>query len=99
MTDANTGVDNLFDEITSLSKKCKFVNCTHVHEPGCEVLSALKSGELDRDKYANFVNLKKETKHYKMTKLEKKEKDRQFGKFIKKAKTEFKKLSYKDYFE
>lgn len=97
MTDANTGVDNLFDEITSLSKKCKFVNCTHVHEPGCEVLSALKSGELDKDKYSNFVNLKKETKHYKMTKLEKKEKDRQFGKFIKKAKMDFKKLSHKDY--
>jgi ribosome biogenesis GTPase len=69
MTDANSGVDNIFDEITSLSKKCKFINCTHVHEPGCEVLLALKSGELNKDKYSNFVSLKKETKHFKMTKI------------------------------
>ncbi len=83
MTDMHVGIDNLFDEIITLEEKCKYVNCTHTHEPGCEVLSALKSGKLDKNKYLNYINLKKETKHYKMTELEKKEKDRQFGKFIK----------------
>jgi len=90
MTDTSIGIDSLFDEITTLAKKCKYVDCTHTHEPGCEVLSALKSGELDESKYSNYISLKKEAEYYKMTELEKREKDRQFGKFIKKAKKQLK---------
>jgi len=90
MTDTSIGIDSLFDEITALAKKCKYVDCTHVHEPGCEVLSSLKSGELDESKYSNYISLKKESEYYKMTELEKREKDRQFGKFIKKAKEQLK---------
>ncbi len=94
MTDASAGIDNLFDEITILAKKCKYVDCTHIHEPGCEVLSALKSGELDEDKYSNYVSLKREVEHYEMTELEKREKDKQFGKFVKNAKKELKKYKH-----
>ena len=90
MTDTGAGIDNLFDEITALGEECKFVDCTHTHEPGCKVLSALKAGELDEEKYSNFINLKKETEFYEMSELEKKEKDRQFGKFIKTAKKQLK---------
>lgn len=67
MTDTDIGIDNLFYEITTLAKKCKYVDCTHIHEPGCEVLSALKSGKLDESKYSNYINLKKEAEYYKRT--------------------------------
>lgn len=97
MTDANAGVDNIFDEITILAEKCKFADCAHIHEPGCAVLSALKSGKLDKDKYANYIGLKKEAQYFGMTGLEKKEKDRQFGKFMKKAKQDLKNFGHKDY--
>ena len=90
MTDTSIGIDSLFEEITALAKKCKYTDCTHTHEPECEVLSALKSGELDESKYSNYISLKKEAEHYKMTELEKREKARQFGKFVKKAKKQFK---------
>ena len=91
MTDTSAGIDSLFDDITALSHKCKYVDCTHIHEPGCAVLSALESGKLDEGKYSNYISLKKETEYYEMTELEKREKDRQFGKFLKKAKKELKK--------
>jgi len=94
MTDANAGIDNLFDEITILAKNCKYVDCTHIHEPGCEVLSALKAGALDEDKYSNYVSLKREVEHYEMTELEKREKDKQFGKFVKNAKKELKRYKH-----
>jgi ribosome biogenesis GTPase len=94
MADVSAGIDDLFDEITTFSKKCKYVDCTHMHEPGCEVLSALKSGKLDENKYLNYVNLKKEAEHYEMTKLEQRDKDRQFGKFVKNAKKELKRHEY-----
>jgi ribosome biogenesis GTPase len=97
MTDASTGIDNLFDEITSLSQKCKFVDCTHVHEPGCAVLLAVASGQLNKSQHANYIILKKETAHNRMTGLEKKEKNRQFGKFIKSAKKGLRGMGHKEY--
>jgi ribosome biogenesis GTPase len=99
LTDTNTGIDRVFDEILLLATKCKFGNCTHIQEPGCEVLSALESGALNKDKYSNYMNLKKETEYYEMTELEKKEKNRQVGKFIKKVKKDLKKYNHKEYSE
>lgn len=91
MTDAGAGIDDLFGEIVILAPKCKYSDCTHTHEPGCEILAKLKSGELDAGKYSNFVNLKKEAEFYEMSDFEKRNKDRKFGKFLKKAKDDLKK--------
>lgn len=91
MADANEGIDNIFDEITELSKRCKFADCSHISEPGCNVLSALKSGELNEEKYSNYLNLKKETEYYDMTEVERNEREYKFGKFIKNAKKEIEK--------
>jgi ribosome biogenesis GTPase len=85
MADSIAGIENVFDEIIALSKNCKYGNCTHTHEPGCAVLNAVKSNELDENKYLNFVKLKKEAEYYGMAELEKRKKDHQFGKFVKKA--------------
>jgi ribosome biogenesis GTPase len=89
--ETNIDINSSFDEITTLARLCKYSNCTHIHEPGCEVLSAVKLGTLDKSKYSNYVSLKKEAGHYGMTKFEKKAKDRQFGKYVKRANKEFKK--------
>ncbi len=99
MTDVASGVEGLFEEIASFGTTCKFTNCSHVEEPGCAVLFAVQSGTLDRDRYRNYLTLKKEVAHYGMTKFQKKEKDHQFGKFVKKAKKDLRKYSEKDYFE
>ncbi|HPN54990.1 MAG TPA: ribosome small subunit-dependent GTPase A [Candidatus Moranbacteria bacterium] len=97
MTDAGAGVDNLFDEITALAKNCKFVDCTHTQEPGCKVLEALESGQLDRNRYANYISLKKETEYFEMSDFEKKEKDRRFGKFVKTMKKGLRETGHKDF--
>lgn len=91
MTDIGEGVDSFFDEISSLSGKCKYADCTHTHEKGCAVLQAVENKEIDRDQYQNYVNLKKESEYYQMSENEKKEKDRSFGKFLKNAKKQFEK--------
>ncbi len=96
ITDAKEGVENVFDEITILANKCKFADCTHTHEPGCEVLLAVKSGKLEEDKYSNYIGLKKEAEYYKMTEFEKRKKDRQFGKFVKNAKKELRSYRHKN---
>ncbi len=40
-------VDPLIEDIEALALKCKFRNCRHNTEPGCAVLAAIASGELD----------------------------------------------------
>jgi ribosome biogenesis GTPase / thiamine phosphate phosphatase len=97
MTDVGAGIEDLFDELSALATKCKYIDCTHMHEPDCAVLLALEAGEIDKDKYINYINLKKETEHYEMTQLEKKAKNRQFGKFVKNAKKGLKDFGHKDY--
>jgi ribosome biogenesis GTPase / thiamine phosphate phosphatase len=87
---SDKGMENVFDEISLLSQNCRFSDCSHTNEPGCAVLKALNEEVLDRDRYANYMKLQKESEFYKMTELEKREKDRKFGKFIKKALQELK---------
>jgi len=94
MADAGSSIENLFDEIIVLAKKCKFSDCTHIQEPGCKVLAAVQSGKLDEGKYLNYISLKREAEYFEMAKVERKQKERQFGKFIKTAKKQLKKLDY-----
>jgi len=97
MADASAGIDNIFDEITALAKKCKYADCTHTSEPGCEVLAAIRAGKLDEAQYNNYAGMKKEAEYYEATDLERKQKERQFGKFLKTAKDQLKKYGHKDY--
>lgn len=95
VADAGEGIDNLFNEIAKLAPECKYKDCTHTHEAGCKILSAVNSGQIDKDKYSNYINLKKESEYYEMSENEKREKDRSFGKFINKAKKSLKDYGHK----
>ncbi|MFA5080801.1 MAG: ribosome small subunit-dependent GTPase A [Candidatus Paceibacterota bacterium] len=88
---ANTGIENVFDEIIILSRNCKYTDCTHTHESGCAVLKAIKEKKLDKEKHQNYIKLKKEVEYYEMTDIEKREKDRKFGQFVKKKLDQLKK--------
>jgi len=95
MADAAAGVEDVFGKIAALAKECKYADCTHTREPGCAVLAAVESGKLEAEIYDNYAGLKKEADYYEMTALEKREKDRQFGKFVNLAKQQVKKYKGK----
>lgn len=40
-----------FPELAVLAEACQFRNCTHVHEGGCQVIAALRSGTIRRERY------------------------------------------------
>ena len=77
------GLDETFSEILELSKRCKFSDCSHTNEKGCAVLSAIKSGELSEQRYQNFLKIKKESEFNQMSYLERRHRDRSFGKMVK----------------
>ena len=93
VVEVETGITETFDDIVSLSTKCKFANCTHMREPGCAVQSAIQEGELDEARYQNYLRLLNENKYNEMTDLEKRRKDKKFGKLIKKTLSELKEQS------
>ena len=87
----DTGLNETFLDIINLNKNCRFKNCTHLNEPGCSVLEAVEKGELDEGHYQNYLRLRKESEYNEMSYLEKLNKDKAFGKFIKSYKKNIKK--------
>lgn len=53
-------LDQFMPSVQTLSAKCKFADCIHETEPGCAVQSALETGELSEDDYAQYIKLQKE---------------------------------------
>ena len=49
-----------FPEFDQPRQTCRFYNCTHQHEPGCGVLAALASGQIDSERHALYVRLVQE---------------------------------------
>ena len=78
-----TGMDRTFAEIAELSEQCKFSDCMHVNEKGCAVQKAVKSGQVTEKRYQNYIKMKKESDYNEMSYLDKRQKDKEFGKLIK----------------
>jgi ribosome biogenesis GTPase len=51
-------IDGYFPELRELVPHCQFSDCTHIHEPGCAVLDALKQGEVHPDRYDSYLRLR-----------------------------------------
>jgi ribosome biogenesis GTPase / thiamine phosphate phosphatase len=83
---AEGGIDASYSDIVALAFQCHFRDCTHTNEPGCAVLKALETGEMDAEHYENFIKLRGESEYYQMSSAEKRKKDKDFGRFIKSAK-------------
>jgi ribosome biogenesis GTPase len=48
---------HFFPEIFRVSEKCRFYNCLHLDEPGCEVRKAVEKGIIDPLRYRSYVNI------------------------------------------
>ena len=77
------GLDETFSEILELSQSCKFSNCSHTNEKGCAILASIKAGDLSEQRYQNYLKMKKESEFNQMSYLDKRKKDKNFGKLIK----------------
>ncbi|MBN2287009.1 MAG: ribosome small subunit-dependent GTPase A [Tissierellales bacterium] len=64
MMDMGESLDRTFKDIDEIAKRCKFSDCQHQNEPGCAVREALESGEIDKDRWNNFLKMKKEIDYY-----------------------------------
>jgi ribosome biogenesis GTPase len=54
------GLDQAFPDIEQLARTCRFRDCRHEKEPGCAVLDAVDSGDLERGRLESFRRLQAE---------------------------------------
>jgi len=91
LLEVGDGLDDTFSDIHDQSANCRFSDCTHTDEPGCAVLLALGNGSLGEDRYQRFLKLRKETEFHDLSYVQKRKKDRSFGRFIKTTKKSMRK--------
>jgi ribosome biogenesis GTPase len=60
LTGADGGVALAFPDVEEMGGRCRFRDCRHTGEPGCEVAAAVDEGRLDRDRVASYRKLQAE---------------------------------------
>jgi len=50
-------VSHFFPEIFSVSARCRFPGCLHLHEPGCAVVQALDEGLIAPSRYNSYISI------------------------------------------
>lgn len=85
LTDAATGIADVFEDIEEIAATCRFTDCRHETEPGCAILAAINDGSLDSARLARWRKLQAEDAFNSASVAERREKDRAFGKLVRSA--------------
>ena len=46
-----------YPEIAAVAGGCRFRDCSHLHEPGCAVLAAVRQGRVSEARYHNYSKI------------------------------------------
>lgn len=81
-------LDLAFADIAQASGECRFSDCTHTDEPGCEILRLVDEGVIDNARYENYITIRGEMASLNFKKdikarLEKKAKEKALSRLIK----------------
>ncbi len=83
--DCEAGIAEVFDEVEAVARQCKFRDCRHEGEKGCAIEKALENDELDPRRVENYLKLLAEQERMSESLVEKRRKDKAFGKMVKAA--------------
>jgi ribosome biogenesis GTPase len=82
MLGMSDGLDVAFADIGELARNCRFPDCGHSSEPGCAVRTAIERHDLSEERLQDYLKLRKETAFHDLSYVEKRKKDRDFGRFV-----------------
>jgi ribosome biogenesis GTPase len=88
LSDCEEGVATLFEEIEAVARDCRFADCRHRGEKGCAVALAAESGDLDPRRLENYLKLRAEQERTEETLVEKRRREKNFGRLCKRAQTQ-----------
>lgn len=61
-------VSHFFPEIFEASGECRYNNCTHTHEPGCEVLRRVRESQIAQSRYNSYLSIMEDSEEDKYRK-------------------------------
>ncbi|QFU77943.1 ribosome small subunit-dependent GTPase A [Halioglobus maricola] len=96
LANSESGIDTTFAEIAELARQCRFSDCLHQSEPGCEVRRAIERGELDERRLESYLKLRREDAFNSASLAERRSADKALGKFYKRTLSESGKLKGRD---
>ena len=82
LTEAASGISQVFEEIERLAAHCRYGDCSHASEPGCAVRSAIERGEIDEARLERWRKLEAEERRNTETLAERRARDKDFGKMV-----------------
>ncbi|MBP5390081.1 MAG: ribosome small subunit-dependent GTPase A [Bacteroidales bacterium] len=53
-----------FPEMLRVADRCRFIPCTHTHEPGCAVKAAVDAGEISAERYNSYLGMLEEDQKF-----------------------------------
>lgn len=86
MSVSKDGLEAGFASLADFAQQCRFSDCTHHDEPGCAVIAAVSTGQLDADQVHNYHKLRHESRRFQKSKAEMNKEGKRFGKIYKAAK-------------
>ena len=57
-------ISKYFPEMLAVMDDCRFVPCTHTHEPDCAVKAALDAGRISAERYNSYLGMLEEDKKF-----------------------------------
>ena len=57
-------ISKYFPEMLRVMDDCRFVPCTHTHEPGCAVKEAVDAGQISAERYNSYLGMLEEDKKF-----------------------------------
>lgn len=57
-------LDRYFHEFSKYLEKCSFTQCTHDHEPDCEIKRQVEAGNISGERYISYLNILYSLKEY-----------------------------------
>ncbi len=59
-----TEICRYYPDLMKYSSDCQYYNCTHTHEPGCNVIESIKDGLISLSRYESYLKLMEEDDKY-----------------------------------
>lgn len=82
MLGTDEGIEATFADISALARGCRYPDCRHDSEPGCEVRAAIERHELSEEQLNNYLKLRNESEFNDLSYINRRKKDKAFGRFV-----------------
>ncbi len=82
MLGAGASIKETFAHISALAQGCRYPDCRHEGEPGCQVRAAIERDELSEDQVQSYLKLRSESEFHDLSYLDRRKKDKAFGRFL-----------------